>query len=292
MLGVMIYYKETGKAEEVLKEKREQIEGELYRFVSTISQELKNSRDVLSMLEHYKGNAGEDFRRELDIVCADMRSGSYEAALTRFEARMNSPQLSDVVRGLIGVLRGDDGAMYFQMLTHDFKQAELQRLKAKAAKIPPKIRVFKVHGNTVLIKAQEGEKMKRVWKIMRDKKGEGYIDAAVVVFCVMFVIALGVRVFPVFITKLQLDNFADELVREAEISGRIGYETTARQRTLEEKMGIHPTVSWSRQGKIPLNEEVTVTLILQKDLGLFGRLGSFPVTMRARASGKSEVYWK
>ena len=126
LLGVMVYYKETGKAEEVLKEKREQIEGELYRFVSTISQELKNSRDVLSMLEHYKGNAGEDFRRELDIVCADMRSGSYEAALTRFEARMNSPQLSDVVRGLIGVLRGDDGAMYFQMLTHDFKQAELQ----------------------------------------------------------------------------------------------------------------------------------------------------------------------
>ena len=32
--------------------------------------------------------------------------------------------------------------MYFQMLTHDFKQAELQRLKAKAAKIPPKIRVY------------------------------------------------------------------------------------------------------------------------------------------------------
>lgn len=134
--------------------------------------------------------------------------------------------------------------------------------------------------------------MKRVWKIMRDKKGEGYIDAAVAVFCVMFVIALGVRVFPVFITKLQLDNFADELVREAEISGRVGYETTARQRTLKEKMGIHPTINWSRQGKIPLNEEVTVTLILQKDLGLFGRLGSFPVTMRARASGKSEVYWK
>lgn len=69
--------------------------------------------------------------------------------------------------------------------------------------------------------------MKRIYKIMRDKKGEGYIDAAVVVFCVMFVIALGVRIFPVFITKIQLDNFADELVREAEISGRVGSETTA-----------------------------------------------------------------
>ena len=129
------FYKETRKAEELVREKREQIEGELYRFVSTITQELKNSRDVLSMLEHYKENAGEMFQKELDIVCADMRSSSYEAALTRFEARLNSPQLSDVVRGLIGVLRGDDGAVYFQMLTHDFKQAELQRLKAKAAKI-------------------------------------------------------------------------------------------------------------------------------------------------------------
>ena len=105
-------------------------------------QELKNSSDVLSMLEQYKENAGAAFRKELDIVCADMRSSSYEAALTRFEARLNSPQLSDVVRGLIGVLRGDDGAVYFQMLTHDFKQTELQRLKAKAAKIPPKIRVY------------------------------------------------------------------------------------------------------------------------------------------------------
>ena len=141
-LGIMVYYREIQKADEMLREKREQIEEELYRFVSTITQELKNSRDVLSMLEHYKENAGAAFRKELDIVCADMRSSSYEAALTRFEARLNSPQLSDVVRGLIGVLRGDDGAVYFQMLTHDFKQAELQRLKAKAAKIPPKIRVY------------------------------------------------------------------------------------------------------------------------------------------------------
>lgn len=50
--------------------------------------------------------------------------------------------LSDITRGLISVLRGDDGGMYFQMLSHDMKQLELQRLKAKAMKIPPKIRVF------------------------------------------------------------------------------------------------------------------------------------------------------
>ncbi len=50
--------------------------------------------------------------------------------------------LSDITRGLIGVLRGDDGRMYFQMLAHDMKQLELQRLKAQAMKIPARIRVF------------------------------------------------------------------------------------------------------------------------------------------------------
>jgi len=71
-----------------------------------------------------------------------MRSGSYESALTRFEIRIGSPKLSDVIRGLIGVLRGDDGVVYFQMLAHDLKQLELQRLKTIAMKRPGKIRKY------------------------------------------------------------------------------------------------------------------------------------------------------
>jgi tight adherence protein C len=141
-LAVIIYFKEIKKADERLSAKREKIEAELPRFAATITQELKASRDVLSILENFKKNAGEEFAKELDILTADMRSSSYEAALTRFEARINSPMLSDITRGLIGVLRGDDGTVYFQMLTHDMKQLELQRLKAQAMKIPPKIRVF------------------------------------------------------------------------------------------------------------------------------------------------------
>ena len=109
--------------------------------MATIHQELAASRDVLRILENYKKHAGPDFAGELDVLTADMRSSSYEAALIRFEARMGSAIISDIVRGLVGILRGDDGRMYFQMLSHDLKALELQRLKAKAAKIPPKIRV-------------------------------------------------------------------------------------------------------------------------------------------------------
>ncbi len=142
ILSVLLYFKETQKADECLKAKRDEIERELPRLVATIEQELKASRNVIGMLERFKGNAGQALTGELDILLADMRSSNYEAALTRFEARLNSPMLSDIVRGLIGVLRGDDSAVYFQMLSHDFKQIELQRLKAEAQKIPPKIRVF------------------------------------------------------------------------------------------------------------------------------------------------------
>lgn len=125
-----------------MREKRDAIEQELPRFVATVEQELKTSRDVLSIMENFKKHAGVHFAYELDVTCADMRSSNYEAALTRFEARIGSAQLSDVVRGLVSVIRGDDSAVYFKMLAHDFKLIELQRLKAKAAKIPPKIRIF------------------------------------------------------------------------------------------------------------------------------------------------------
>lgn len=142
ILAVAVYFRETGKADAKMREKREAIEQELPRFVATVEQELKTSRDILAIMENFKKHAGVHFAYELDVTCADMRSSSYEAALTRFEARIGSAQLSDVVRGLVSVIRGDDSAVYFKMLAHDFKLIELQRLKAQAQKIPSKIRVF------------------------------------------------------------------------------------------------------------------------------------------------------
>lgn len=129
-------------------------------------------------------------------------------------------------------------------------------------------------------------------KILKSKRGEGYIDVAVLVLCAMLVIAIAVRVFPAYIAKQQVDTFAVELVREAELAGRVGTETARREQVLREKTGLTPTVTWSKTGKIQLNEEVTVTVTYQIDIGLFAGFGSFPITLRADAAGKSEVYWK
>ncbi len=129
-------------------------------------------------------------------------------------------------------------------------------------------------------------------KLLRSQRGEGYVDVAVLVLCVMMVLAVAVSVMPVFITKNKLDTYASELCREAEIAGRIGTETTLRAQVLTEQTGLSPSIVWSKSGKIQLNEEFTLTLTTQVDIGLFGGFGSFPVTLKAQASGKSEVYWK
>ena len=128
-------------------------------------------------------------------------------------------------------------------------------------------------------------------KLLRSKRGEGYIDVCIIVLVVIMILALFTAAAPVMTAKMQLDNSADELVREAEISGRIGAETTSRARVLSEKTGLSPKIEWSRNGKIPLNQEFTVTLTVTLDIG-FGGFGSFPVTLTSKASGKSEVYWK
>lgn len=129
-------------------------------------------------------------------------------------------------------------------------------------------------------------------KRLRSRRGEGYIDVAVLMLVTMLVIAFAVRLFPVYIEKNQLDSFATELCREAEISGRVGTETDARARELVEQTGLNPSISWSRTGNISLDQEFTVTVSEQVNIGLFGGFGSFPITLKGQASGKSEVYWK
>lgn len=61
--------------------------------------------------------------------------------------------------------------------------------------------------------------MKHTWK---KRSGEGYIDTCVLILCAMLVIALAVKVLPVYVAKQQLDTFAAELVREAEITAGSG----------------------------------------------------------------------
>lgn len=133
--------------------------------------------------------------------------------------------------------------------------------------------------------------MKKIKDILTSSRGSIVFESPVMVVLVVMVLMLFLTVAPAFIDKQQLDVYASELLRTAELSGQVGDETSEMESKLNDRTGLEPRVSWSKTGKIQLGEEIIVTCTIQKDLG-FGNLGSFPVTLQSRQTGRSEVYWK
>lgn len=135
-LGCLIGFMRYQEVLDFVKKRRRMIEREIPRFTSAVAQNLEIDRDILRMFIAYRRVADKEFGAELDQTIADMKTGNYENALLKMEKRINSPLMSDVIRGLIGVLRGDDQRVYFKMLTFDMRQLEQNNLKKEAMKRP------------------------------------------------------------------------------------------------------------------------------------------------------------
>lgn len=138
-LAVYSYLKSMREPEKRLKEKREKIELELPRMASTISNSLSASRDVVKMLEHYRKVCGAELADELDVTLADMKTGNLQNALRGLENRIGSTQLSELVRGLLSVLRGEDQQLYFYTKNNEFRRESIEHQKQEIQKRPDKL---------------------------------------------------------------------------------------------------------------------------------------------------------
>ena len=139
ILSVLFFFKEFDMVADIVRQKKEEIEWELPRMVDSILQEFRHHRDLVRILENYKESAGIQLKKELEITIADMNTGNIENALIRFDGRLGIPGISSVVRGLLAVVQGEDSVFYFQMLQHDLKALEFQKLKRLALKRPAKM---------------------------------------------------------------------------------------------------------------------------------------------------------
>jgi hypothetical protein len=89
-----------------------------------------------------------------------------------------------------------------------------------------------------------------------------------------------------------LGDYSDELIRVAEVSGRAGAETTSMETKLKNDLRISPTVSWSpRNTKVQLGSEILLDVSGKVTVGIAGFV-KFPVTLKCKRTGISEVYWK
>lgn len=136
----VVYEASFQKPYSIVNKRRLEIEADLPGFVNHISKILKHSRDVLYIIRSYSEYSGGSFAKELTVTEADMRSGNYETALTRLESRVCSSMLSDVTRGLISIIRGDETGEYWKSLEVKFSDYRKQLLRQKALKVPSKVR--------------------------------------------------------------------------------------------------------------------------------------------------------
>lgn len=141
-LATMILFATYQKVFDEVKKRKKLIEAELPRFVVSLQQSLSTDRDVLKLFISYRKVAGVHLAQELDITIADMKTGNYENALLHLQNRIGSTMLSDIIRGLIGTLRGDDQQMYFKMLVFDMRQIEQNNLKKEAKKRPKQMQKY------------------------------------------------------------------------------------------------------------------------------------------------------
>jgi len=119
-----VYSQQGKKLKQELEKRKWLIERELPQFSGTIRQSLNSTHDVIAILESYRKVCGASLQSEIDRTLNDMKTGNPERALKALESRVNSAELSQLTRGLIGVMRGDDQRIYFDMLTDEYRKAQ------------------------------------------------------------------------------------------------------------------------------------------------------------------------
>jgi len=140
-LAVAVYFRERGKIEDRIKKFKEEIMRELPRFIRTFSNSLRTTNDKRKIFETYRKVAGKALRRHIDILISEFETlNNVEEALRRFDARINIPQLSSFIDGVIGESRGIDQNTFFAIMEENMKSLAMENIRREIQKRPGKFR--------------------------------------------------------------------------------------------------------------------------------------------------------
>lgn len=120
---------------------KQQIELELPKLCSVIASRLKSTTVVENILKGFMPISNEEMKNELAKTLKDISMSSTEEALKRFEGRISSNKLSEVIRGLIAVSRGDNQEVYFKTkqyeFNNDYKVIKRRDIQMRSFKLAP-----------------------------------------------------------------------------------------------------------------------------------------------------------
>lgn len=140
VLAVVLYKMNTKTVSSKIKVKRNRIENDLPRLVSTVEKKITYDRNILGILEDFLPYAGPELHHELTTTIADLHSSNEESAITKLESRVGSTMMSDVCRGFTALIHGDATPVYWSSIKMKFADIQRNRLKAEAEKVPRKVK--------------------------------------------------------------------------------------------------------------------------------------------------------
>lgn len=135
-------------------------------------------------------------------------------------------------------------------------------------------------------------------KLLKNKRGENYIDTVVGVVAAMMVIVVALNIFSFLTLKQDLDYYAKEMVEVCCSYGKTCDEVQDRDEELSAELGLDPDLSFNgteyfnaTKRTVQYGEVIVVELTYRtyvRGLGVF----RIPVTLTAKHSGLSRRYWK
>ena len=132
-------------------------------------------------------------------------------------------------------------------------------------------------------------------KRLKSKRGEGYIDVAITVMIVTFVLVFSVNIVSLVALNQNMKTIADQLVDYAAQSGTTSISAYAEDLSI--KSGIKFTYSFDGSAyydgteKVQLGDKIQCTVTHNITMLGFGN-ATHPMNVEASASGISRYYWK
>lgn len=134
-------------------------------------------------------------------------------------------------------------------------------------------------------------------KILKSKRGEGYVDMCVGVIVFVMILVIAINIFSFITLRIEMDQIADELIEAATYSGCFGDYFWKRDGDLIGEYFFYDVDCGadrfynSTYERVQLGNKMWVEVSYNtyiKGLGVF----KIPVTLTVKRSGLSQKYWK
>lgn len=138
--------------------------------------------------------------------------------------------------------------------------------------------------------------MKKIIKLLKDKRGGTYVETALIILAIMMIIAVLTAFLPIFAQINRIHTYATNAARIISIEGGITPDALSKIEEYKTKMELdYVVLDYSKSefmdgSKIQLNDEIVVEADTNFDFKVFSIPINIPI--HSRALSRSEVYHK